>query len=197
ISTMKAYIKGLPDLMAGVFSKMELRASNLLSHLDNVEVIKASKSVFATEGETAEVVVNTTQSIDVVEPFMNEVAGKIANVLPIYPVRYGYANFFDTIMPAQAPPTLPDMASASGLNDTGGYLLRLLREGWIYIKEEGGQADNQQIHIFRYAQTETATGVLEKFEKYYFTNQENAQDGLTLDTSSGATFYPFAFVTHG
>ncbi|MER2499084.1 hypothetical protein ABS858_23740 [Vibrio neptunius] len=49
---------------------------------------------------------------------MNEVPGKIANVLPIYPVRYGYANFFDTIMPAQAPPTLPDMASASGPIET-------------------------------------------------------------------------------
>ncbi|QXX07654.1 hypothetical protein KW548_06695 [Vibrio neptunius] len=49
---------------------------------------------------------------------MSEVAGKIANVLPIYPVRSGYANFFDTIMPAQAPPTLPDMASASGPIET-------------------------------------------------------------------------------
>ncbi|MBN3494994.1 hypothetical protein [Vibrio neptunius] len=65
ITTLKAYIKGLPDLMAGAFSKMELRASNLLSHLDNVNVIKASESVFVTEGETAEVVINTTQPIGV------------------------------------------------------------------------------------------------------------------------------------
>ncbi|MDK9773934.1 toxin VasX, partial [Vibrio sp. B181a] len=50
-------------------------------------------------------------------------------------------------------------------------------------------------HIFKYAQTQTPTGVIEKFEKYYFTNEENAQEGLTLDTSSGSTFYPFAFVT--
>ncbi|MBU2898632.1 PAAR-like domain-containing protein [Vibrio hepatarius] len=197
IDTIKAYGKGLTELIAGVFAKMQLRASTLMSNTANVKVIKAADNVYSAEAGTIETVVNTTQTVDLVEPFMNEVPGKIADVLPIYPVRYGYANFFDTIMPAQAPPTLPEMASASGLNETGGYILRLLREGWIYIKEEEGKADNEQIHIFRYAQTETATGVIEKFEKYYFTNEENAQDGLTLDTSSGATFYPFAFVTNG
>ncbi|CAM3666374.1 PAAR-like domain-containing protein [Vibrio aquimaris] len=197
INTIKTYGKGLTELIAGVFAKMQLRVSTLMSNTANVKVIKAADNVYSAEAGVIETVVNTTQTIDLVEPFMNEVAGKIADVLPIYPVRYGYANFFDTIMPAQAPPTLPEMASASGLNETGGYILRLLREGWIYIKEEEGKADNQQIHIFRYAQTETATGVIEKFEKYYFTNEENAQDGLTLDISSGATFYPFAFVTNG
>ncbi|RSD30221.1 PAAR-like domain-containing protein [Vibrio pectenicida] len=197
INTIKTYGKGLTELIAGVFAKMQLRASTLMSNTVNVKVIKAADNVYSAEAGTIETVVNTTQTLDLVEPFMNEVAGKIADVLPIYPVRYGYANFFDTIMPAQAPPTLPEMASASGLNETGGYILRLLREGWIYIKEEEGKADNEQIHIFRYAQTETATGVIEKFEKYYFTNEENAQDGLTLDISSGATFYPFAFVTNG
>ncbi|CAM3666180.1 PAAR-like domain-containing protein [Vibrio aquimaris] len=197
INTIKTYGKGLTELIAGVFAKMQLRVSTLMSNTSNVKVIKAADNVYSAEAGVIETVVNTTQTIDLVEPFMNEVAGKIADVLPIYPVRYGYANFFDTIMPAQAPPTLPEMASASGLNETGGYILRLLREGWIYIKEEEGKADNQQIHIFRYAQTETATGVIEKFEKYYFTNEENAQDGLTLDISSGATFYPFAFVTNG
>ncbi|MYM57939.1 DUF4150 domain-containing protein [Vibrio sp. OCN044] len=197
INTIKTYGKGLTELIAGVFAKMQLRVSTLMSNTANVKVIKAADNVYSAEAGVIETVVNTTQTIDLVEPFMNEVPGRIADVLPIYPVRYGYANFFDTIMPAQAPPTLPEMASASGLNETGGYILRLLREGWIYIKEEEGKADNQQIHIFRYAQTETATGVIEKFEKYYFTNEENAQDGLTLDISSGATFYPFAFVTNG
>ena len=173
---------------------MQSKASALLSNTSNVNVIKAPDNTYSAEAGVIEAVVNTTQSVDLVEPYMNEVPGKIDNVLPIYPVRYGYANFFDTILPAQAPPTLPEMASASGLNETGGYILRLLREGWIYIKEEG---DKDQLHIFHYAQTETATGVIEKFEKYYFTNEENAQDGLTLDTSSGSTFYPFAFVTAG
>ncbi|NAX23277.1 PAAR-like domain-containing protein, partial [Vibrio sp. V39_P1S14PM300] len=194
IDTISTYAKGLPDLVSGVFTKMKSKASTLLSNTSNVNVIKAPDNTYSAEAGVIEAVVNTTQSVDLVEPYMNEVPGKIDNVLPIYPVRYGYANFFDTILPAQAPPTLPEMASASGLNETGGYILRLLREGWIYIKEEG---DKDQLHIFHYAQTETATGVIEKFEKYYFTNEENAQDGLTLDTSSGSTFYPFAFVTAG
>ncbi|WP_432782916.1 PAAR-like domain-containing protein [Vibrio parahaemolyticus] len=194
INTLSSYMKLLPDLISGVFSKMQTKASELLANTDNVKVIKAADDLHSIESESIEAVVNTTKTIDTVEPFMSEVAGVIENVIPIYPVRYGYANFFDELMPAQAPPSMTEMSSATGLKDTGGYLLRLLREGWLYIKEES-EEDTAPFHIFKYAQTQTATGVIEKFEKYYFTNEENAQEGLTLDTSSGSTFYPFAFVT--
>lgn len=194
IDTVSTYAKGLPDLISGSFNKMRNKAAALLADTSNVKVIKAADDTHSTEGDGIEAVVNTTKTIDTVEPFMNEVPGVIDNVIPIYPVRYGYANFFDELMPAQAPPSMTEMSSATGLKDTGGYLLRLLREGWLYIKEENEEEDSP-LHIFKYAQTETATGVIEKFEKYYFTNEENAQGGLTLDTSSGSTFYPFAFVT--
>ncbi|HDM8239180.1 TPA: DUF4150 domain-containing protein [Vibrio campbellii] len=194
IETLSSYMKQLPELISGVFSKMQTKASELLANTDNVKVIKAADDLHSIESESIEAVVNTTKTIDTVEPFMNEVAGVIENVIPIYPVRYGYANFFDELMPAQAPPSMTEMSSATGLKDTGGYLLRLLREGWLYIKEES-EEDTSPFHIFKYAQTQTPTGVIEKFEKYYFTNEENAQEGLTLDTSSGSTFYPFAFVT--
>ncbi|GLR06667.1 hypothetical protein GCM10007906_42550 [Vibrio hyugaensis] len=194
IDTVSTYAKGLPDLISGAFNKMRNKAAALLADTSNVKVIKAADDTHSTEGDGIEAVVNTTKTIDTVEPFMNEVPGVIDNVIPIYPVRYGYANFFDELMPAQAPPSMTEMSSATGLKDTGGYLLRLLREGWLYIKEENEEEDSP-LHIFKYAQTETATGVIEKFEKYYFTNEENAQGGLTLDTSSGSTFYPFAFVT--
>ncbi|WP_260260381.1 PAAR-like domain-containing protein [Vibrio intestinalis] len=195
INTLNTYMKGLPELTSGTFTKLQTKASLLLANTTNVHVIKAPEYLHATEKPNIRAVVNTTQSVDTVEPYMIEVPGVIENVIPIYPVRYGYANFFDELMPAQAPPLLPEIAAASCLNETGGYLLRLLREGWIYIKEEEGASDNQQVHIFRYCQTEIFPSVIEKFEKYYFTNGENAKDGLTLDTSSGATFYPFAFVT--
>ncbi|MEF1300974.1 DUF4150 domain-containing protein, partial [Vibrio owensii] len=194
IDTLSSYMKLLPDLISGVFNKMQTKASELLANTDNVKVIKAADDLHSIESESIEAVVNTTKTIDTVEPFMNEVAGVIENVIPIYPVRYGYANFFDELMPAQAPPSMLEMSGATGLKDTGGYLLRLLREGWLYIKEES-EEDTSPFHIFKYAQTQTPTGVIEKFEKYYFTNEENAQEGLTLDTSSGSTFYPFAFVT--
>lgn len=194
IDTLSSYMKLLPDLISGVFSKMQTKASELLGNTDNVKVIKAADDLHSIESESIEAVVNTTKTIDTVEPFMNEVAGVIENVIPIYPVRYGYANFFDEVMPAQAPPSMLEMNGATGLKDTGGYLLRLLREGWLYIKEES-EEETAPFHIFKYAQTQTPTGVIEKFEKYYFTNEENAQEGLTLDTSSGSTFYPFAFVT--
>lgn len=194
IDTLSSYMKLLPDLISGVFSKMQTKASELLANTDDVKVIKAADDLHSIESESIEAVVNTTKTIDTVEPFMNEVAGVIENVIPIYPVRYGYANFFDELMPAQAPPSMAEMSGATGLKDTGGYLLRLLREGWLYIKEES-EEETAPFHIFKYAQTHTPTGVIEKFEKYYFTNEENAQEGLTLDTSSGSTFYPFAFVT--
>ncbi|WP_447061253.1 PAAR-like domain-containing protein [Vibrio alginolyticus] len=194
IDTLSSYMKLLPDLISGVFNKMQTKASELLANTDNVKIIKAADDLHSIESESIEAVVNTTKTIDTVEPFMNEVAGVIENVIPIYPVRYGYANFFDEVMPAQAPPSMLEMNGATGLKDTGGYLLRLLREGWLYIKEEN-EEETAPFHIFKYAQTQTPTGVIEKFEKYYFTNEENAQEGLTLDTSSGSTFYPFAFVT--
>ncbi|MGI9949469.1 PAAR-like domain-containing protein [Vibrio hyugaensis] len=194
IDTLSSYMKLLPDLISGVFSKMQTKASELLANTDNVKVIKAADDLHSIESESIEAVVNTTKTIDTVEPFMSEVAGVIENVIPIYPVRYGYANFFDELMPAQAPPSMLEMSGATELKDTGGYLLRLLREGWLYIKEES-EEETAPFHIFKYAQTQTPTGVIEKFEKYYFTDEENAQEGLTLDTSSGSTFYPFAFVT--
>ncbi len=194
LSTLNAYIKKLPDLIADVFVKLEKRSAMLLSQTQSVAVTQTEDRLYATEAEGIQAVVNTTRTIDVVEPYLHELPSQISNITPIYPVRYGYANFFDTIMPAQAPPSMATMSSAKRLKDTGGYLLRLLREGWIYIKEESDEG-NAPFHIFKYAQTPTPTGVIEKFEKYVFTNQENAQGGLTLDTSSGSTFYPFAFVT--
>ena len=192
IDTLKAYTKGLPELISMSFTKMQLRATTLLANSANVNVTKDDDNVYSTEAGDINKVVNTTQTIDTVEPFMNLVAGKIDNVIPIYPVRYGYANFFDEILPAQAPPTLPEMAAASDLKETGGYLLRLLRAGWVYIKEED---NNEQFHIFKCLQTEVGPDVVEQYQKYYFTNEENAQDGLTHDQSSGSDFYPFAFVT--
>jgi hypothetical protein len=192
IDTLKAYTKGLPELISMSFTKMQLKATALLADSANVNVTKDDDNVYSTEAGDINKVVNTTQTIDTVEPFMNLVAGKIDNVIPIYPVRYGYANFFDEILPAQAPPTLPEMAAASGLKETGGYLLRLLRAGWVYIKEED---NNEQFHIFKCLQTEVGPDVVEQYQKYYFTNEENAQDGLTHDQSSGSDFYPFAFVT--
>ncbi len=194
ISDLNAYIKGLPDRVAESFSRLADKAQNLLADVSNVQVIKAHDNVYSAEAGVVEAVVNTTASVDVVDPYLNEEPGIIVNVQPIYPVRYGYANFFDEVMPAQAPPSMTTMSSATGLKDTGGYLLRLLREGWIYIKEESDE-ENAPFHIFKYSQTQTPTGVIEKFERYVFTNQENAQGGLTLDTSSGSTFYPFAFVS--
>lgn len=119
---------------------------------------------------------------------------KCDTLTPIYPVRYGYANLFDDISPAVAPPSVQDLLNASSLEQSQGYIIRLLREGWIYIREEG---NNNFLHIFKYSQTTNGDQVTEQFEKYLFTNGQNAQGGLSVDHSSGFGHYPFAFVSVG
>jgi hypothetical protein len=115
-------------------------------------------------------------------------------VRPIYPVRYAYANFFeDNLQPAARPPALKTMLNQKGVEDTHGYVARLLRPGWIYIKEETG---GDYFHMFRYKHLVQPDGtVQEQFHKYMFRNKVNAQKGV-LPEKIGAHYrgYPFAFV---
>ncbi|WP_341486052.1 toxin VasX [Thioclava sp. GXIMD4215] len=119
-----------------------------------------------------------------------------ANVTPIYPVRYAYANFFDELSSVSSPPAVSTFFNASNLPTTEGYVLRLLRPGWIYIKEETGKS---LFHIFRYERTSNDTGgpVVERFSKYLYKNGVDASDGIEADTSSGRPFYPYVFVSKG
>lgn len=120
-----------------------------------------------------------------------------ANVTPIYPVRYAYANFFEAeLAHAQNPPTISTLLNSSDLKDNDGYLLRILREGWVYIREEDDQ-ENGHFHIFKYEQVKHNNSITEKFTKYLFKNKLNAQDGLVVDHSNTNSTYPFAFVRNG
>ncbi|ODS11748.1 toxin VasX [Vibrio scophthalmi] len=113
-----------------------------------------------------------------------------APIIPIYPVRYAYINIFDDLVPADNPPDVAAMMNSREASDTKGYAIRLLREGWVYIREEDS---NQLLHIFKYTQKQKGKSVTESFEKYLFKNKTNAQDGLTLDNS--VKQLPFAFVS--
>jgi hypothetical protein len=122
-----------------------------------------------------------------------------SNITPLYPVRYAYANFFDeNLSEPTAPLPLPEMLGNHDLQATQGYVIRLLREGWVYIREED-DPQNGYFHIFKYRRSEAESGqpVTERFEKYIFDNGINAQGGLIKDTSSGRLSYPFAFVRKG
>lgn len=120
-----------------------------------------------------------------------------ANITPIYPVRYAYANFFDdNIAQAENPPVISDLLSDNSLSENDGYVLRLLREGWLYIREED-DPQKGHLHIFKYEKIESNNQVTEKFTKYLFKNRVNAQDGLLLDESSRRAGYPFVFVRNG
>ena len=120
-----------------------------------------------------------------------------ANVTPIYPVRYAYANFFESeLADAKNPPTINTLLNSNDLKANDGYLLRILREGWVYIREEDDQ-ENGHFHVFKYEQVKHNHSITEKFTKYLFKNKINAQDGLIVDNSNTNSTYPFVFVRNG
>jgi len=118
-----------------------------------------------------------------------------AGICPIYPVRYAYANFFEQhLSKPTEPPPLPELLSADSISKGSGYIVRLLRQGWVYIREEDDQA-NGYFHIFKYEQIEHYGDTVERFSKYLFKNRLNAQDGLEQDTFGRAgNKYPYVFV---
>ncbi|RDH41392.1 toxin VasX [Zooshikella ganghwensis] len=115
-------------------------------------------------------------------------------VTAIYPVRFAYANFFEeSLEKAAEPPSINTMMGASTIADGKGYVIRLLRQGWVYIREEDDSA-NGHFHIFKYTKTEENGTVKEQFDKYLFKNKLNAQGGLVYDSSGSENGYPFIFV---
>ncbi|EPJ45395.1 MAG: hypothetical protein OFPII_27590 [Osedax symbiont Rs1] len=112
-------------------------------------------------------------------------------VTPIYPVRYAYSNFLGTkLSESKNPPSVSKLMQAKTIHEGDGYIARLLRPGWIYIKEES--AGHYYLHIFSYNRRSVGSDkVQELFYKYEFKNKTNAQDGLVRD-GSGA--YDFAWV---
>lgn len=118
-----------------------------------------------------------------------------SDVKPIYPVRYAYANFFESSLQYALPPNdIKTMLSATSLRDALGYVVRLLRPGWIYIKDE----DFDTFHIFKYEQQEKTTNgkkqCVERYRKFIFKNGNNAQDGLIPEPGPRGEGYYFAFV---
>lgn len=115
-------------------------------------------------------------------------------VCPIYPVRYAYANFFEENLEAPArPPALKTLLNQTNMSATKGYVARLLRPSWIYIKEEVGGSNLQ---IFQYKHLQMPDGsVQEQFHKYLFKNGIDAKGGL-IPEKKGNQYkgYPFAFV---
>jgi hypothetical protein len=67
----------------------------------------------------------------------------------VYPVRYAYSNFYwdlrfdnsaddpNRFFEATLPPAINHLLNAKTMGETKGFSARLLREGWIYIFEEG------------------------------------------------------------
>ena len=117
-------------------------------------------------------------------------------IRPIYPVRYAYVNFFgDALLAPSDPPALKVMLNQESTltKDCNGYAARILRPGWVYIKEEGGYSD---FHIFKYEHVDVNGQIRERFTKYLFNNGINAQGGIHADNSGafGEKGYPFVFV---
>ena len=104
-------------------------------------------------------------------------------VTPIYPVRYAYANFFEETLHENALPTdLNTLLHARTIKDGQGYIVRLLREGWVYLFDEDNPATDL-LHIFKYEKRKSDKGVAtEHFVKYKFKNGVDASQGIEVDT---------------
>ncbi|WP_426576469.1 toxin VasX [Xenorhabdus stockiae] len=124
------------------------------------------------------------------------------NIRPVYPVRYAYANFFGkTLEKAQLPPdiyTIMDQTRPSCKNKRD-YVARVLRPGWIYVKEEGllksrGLKEGDML-IFKYLpetiDIKGKEGIIENFIQYE--RKEGNASWETLRPASGKAglAYPF------
>ncbi|MBS9431872.1 toxin VasX [Photorhabdus hainanensis] len=126
------------------------------------------------------------------------------NVKPIYPVRYAYVNFFGKeLEKPEAPPDIHTLMFSSSLQQTKGYAARLLRPGWIYIKEEDpltarGSKARGYLHIFKYCVSEKEVNGkkqrVEKFRKYMFLNRRDASEGLIPEPGIRGEGHSFLFV---
>ncbi|OTA21348.1 hypothetical protein Xbed_00577 [Xenorhabdus beddingii] len=126
------------------------------------------------------------------------------NIQPVYPVRYGYVNFFgETLEKAQLPPdirTLMHQTNSLSLRNRRGYAARILRPGWIYVKEEGllkTRVSKQEgdLLIFKY-QPETVDikgkeGIIENFIQYERKKDNSSWGEIRPASGRAGLAYPF------
>ncbi|KMJ45004.1 hypothetical protein AB204_11340 [Xenorhabdus khoisanae] len=119
------------------------------------------------------------------------------NIKPIYPVRYAYVNFFGSdLEKPEAPPDIHTLMSATTLKESKGYAARLMRPGWIYIREEDSMehrpSKTAYFHIFKYEPN--GENQTEKFRKFIYRNKKDARDGVMPESGLNGEGYPFLFV---
>ncbi|MBC8952262.1 toxin VasX [Xenorhabdus sp. PB62.4] len=119
------------------------------------------------------------------------------NIKPIYPVRYAYVNFFGAeLEKPEAPPDIHTLMSATTQKESKGYAARLMRPGWIYIREEDSMehrpSKTAYFHIFKYEQN--GKQQTENFRKFIYRNMKNARDGVVPEPGLNGEGYPFLFV---
>ncbi|PHM50796.1 toxin VasX [Xenorhabdus miraniensis] len=119
------------------------------------------------------------------------------NIKPIYPVRYAYVNFFGKeLEKPEAPPDIHTLMSATTLKESKGYAARLMRPGWIYIREEDSMehrpSKTAYFHIFKYEQN--GKQQTENFRKFIYRNMKDARDGIVPEPGLNGEGYPFLFV---
>ncbi len=128
-----------------------------------------------------------------------------SNIKPLYPVRYAYVNFFgENLVKPETPPDIHTLMSATSLEESKGYAARLMRPGWIYIKEEGDMkhrpSGTSYFHIFKYDVPKDSgnngeSPRIERFKKFIYRNKKNARDGVEPEPGLRGEGYPFLFVS--
>lgn len=106
------------------------------------------------------------------------------NIVPIYPVRIAFADIYGESTAVQYPAAISDLQSGNDLEGKGGYTLRMLREGYVYIYD----GLNDVWSIFVYSPNGSLSGSPESFAKLQWVDDADG-DWVTTDERSLETVY--------
>ncbi|PXF63830.1 toxin VasX [Kangiella spongicola] len=106
------------------------------------------------------------------------------NIVPIYPVRIAFADIYGESTAVQYPAAISDLQSGNDLEGKGGYSLRILREGYVYIYD----GLNDVWSIFVYSPNGSLSGRPESFAKLHWVDNADG-DWVTTDERALETVY--------
>ncbi|EPG9799900.1 TPA: hypothetical protein JD360_16655 [Providencia stuartii] len=113
------------------------------------------------------------------------------NVRAVYPIRYAYSNLYgEKSTQATLPPNIDVLLNANSSQETHGFSARILRDGWVYIFEEGEfktRPDKQgELLIFQHissyssSETEDVQEVYETFIPHLLNKGKDGQQTAQL-----------------
>lgn len=106
------------------------------------------------------------------------------NIVPIYPVRIAFADIYGESTEVKYPTAMSELQSGNDLEGKGGYTLRMLREGYVYIYD----GLNDVWSIFVYSPNGSQSGKAKSFAKLQWVDDADGH-WVTTDERALETVY--------